>query len=104
MADGLLGQRQARLEVLDGERRSTRFRRTAALMQSDIDAFIAQTRDAQHATYVTSLATLAVSTSQILVRAERTSWAAFNRSAPVADGDSAAAAFSLVSRSSDRRR
>src|SRR3954452_1506014 len=60
VADGLLGQRQARAEVLDGERRSTRFRGTAALMQNDIDAFIAQTRNAQHATYVTSLATLAI--------------------------------------------
>jgi signal transduction histidine kinase len=60
VADGLLGQRQARSEVLDGERRSGQFRRTAALMQSDIDAYIEQTRNAQHATYVTSLATLAI--------------------------------------------
>ena len=60
VADGSLGQRQARVEVLHAERRDVRFRRTAALMQSDIDAYIAQTRDAQRSTYVTALATLGI--------------------------------------------
>jgi signal transduction histidine kinase len=59
VADGKLGQHRARLEVLDAERRDVRFRRTATLMQSDIDAFIAQTHDAQRSTYVATLATLA---------------------------------------------
>jgi signal transduction histidine kinase len=59
VADGELGQKQARLEVLDGERRAARLRAAAMAMQTDIDDFIAQTRRAQESTYDASLATLA---------------------------------------------
>ena len=60
VADGRVGRRQARLDVLDSERRSTEFRTTATSMQTDIDAFIARTRDAQHTAYLSALSTLGV--------------------------------------------
>jgi signal transduction histidine kinase len=59
VADGRLGQAQARQEVLNPAGEPKRISRTAAAMQDDIDAFIAQTRNAQRATYYTSLAILA---------------------------------------------
>ena len=60
VADGRLGRARARAEVLDGERRAGRFRETVRSMQSDIDAFIADTRQAQERTYDTTLAILGV--------------------------------------------
>jgi len=60
VADGLVGQAQARGEVLDGETRSTRFRETAVLMQGDINNFVASTRSAQHATFTRTIATLTI--------------------------------------------
>jgi PAS domain S-box-containing protein len=59
VADGQ-GLAQAKREVLDGEQRAQRFRRTALLMQGDIAAFVSKTRDEQHATYVRTLLTLTI--------------------------------------------
>jgi PAS domain S-box-containing protein len=60
VADGKVGQARAQREVLDGEQRAVRFQNTASLMQNDIDRFVASTRNAQHATYTRTLATLGI--------------------------------------------
>jgi signal transduction histidine kinase len=56
--DGIEGRQQAKLDVLDAERRAAEFRRTLALMQGDVDAFISETHSAQHRTYLATLAML----------------------------------------------
>jgi PAS domain S-box-containing protein len=60
VADGIEGQARARHDVLLAERKAARFRNTALAMQLDIDAFIEQTRDAQHRTFLATLAFLGV--------------------------------------------
>jgi len=60
VADGYVGQRQARQEVLNPAGKVTRIRRTATAMQGEIDAFIAATRAAQHRTYITTLSLLGI--------------------------------------------
>jgi PAS domain S-box-containing protein len=59
VADGKLGQDAASREVLDAERRSALFRATAT-MQTDIEALIASTRNAQRQTYDATLTVLGV--------------------------------------------
>jgi signal transduction histidine kinase len=61
VADGRVGQARARREVLDGELLAEQFRRTAATLQADADALVAQTRHDQHATFVRTLVTLGIS-------------------------------------------
>jgi two-component system phosphate regulon sensor histidine kinase PhoR len=58
--DGREGQARARQDVLLGEQKASQFRSTALAMQSDIDAYIEQTRDAQHRTYLATLAVLGI--------------------------------------------
>jgi two-component system phosphate regulon sensor histidine kinase PhoR len=58
VADGREGQARAKRDVLDAERRAADFRATLALMQKDVDAFVDETRAAQHQTYVATLALL----------------------------------------------
>jgi len=60
VADGNEGLAQAKVDVLDGEARSARFRDTALLMQDDINNFVTNTRDAQRATFTRTIATLTV--------------------------------------------
>jgi signal transduction histidine kinase len=48
--DGSLGQRRARADVLGGDKLFRRFRKTASAMQSDIAAFVDQTRAEQRRT------------------------------------------------------
>jgi signal transduction histidine kinase len=61
VADARVGQARARREVLDGELLAEQFRRTAATLQADADALVAQTRHDQHATFVRTLVTLGIS-------------------------------------------
>ena len=56
--DGMEGSQQAKRDVLDAERRAVEFRATLALMQKDVDAFIRQTHEAQHRTYIATLTML----------------------------------------------
>jgi signal transduction histidine kinase len=51
VADGILGRQRARQDVLGGEPLFTRFRATAAAMQSQIEAFVNQTRADQRRTF-----------------------------------------------------
>ncbi|HEY3541951.1 MAG TPA: ATP-binding protein [Gaiellaceae bacterium] len=60
VADGREGQARARMDVLRGEQKAARFRATALAMQIDIDAFIDETRAAQHRTYEATLAVLGI--------------------------------------------
>jgi PAS domain S-box-containing protein len=60
VADGRTGAQQARSEVLADDRLFGRFRRTAGLMQGDLDAFVQTTRARQRSTYHRSLGTLVV--------------------------------------------
>lgn len=60
VADGRVGQRRARSEVLANEREFAGFQRTATQIQGDLNAFVRQTRASQHATYVRAVGTLAV--------------------------------------------
>jgi signal transduction histidine kinase len=58
VADGIEGGQQAKRDVLDAEQRAAQFRNTLALMQGDVDAFIADTHAAQHRTYIATLTML----------------------------------------------
>jgi len=60
VADGMLGQQRARQEVLDGEALQARFKRTTALMESDIRRVTVATRDEQRGTFHRALDALAV--------------------------------------------
>ena len=60
VADSPLGAKRARMEVLDGERLFARFRRTSALMQSDIGRLVESTRASQKNTYDGAVGALAV--------------------------------------------
>ena len=51
VADGTLGQRRARADVLGGDRLFARFRTTAAAMEGDIARFVDQTRASQRRTF-----------------------------------------------------
>jgi two-component system phosphate regulon sensor histidine kinase PhoR len=51
VADGTLGQRRARADVLGGDKLFARFRRTAAAMEGDIAHFVDQTRASQRRTF-----------------------------------------------------
>jgi PAS domain S-box-containing protein len=51
VADGLLGQRRARADVLGGDKLFGRFRKTASVMEGDIAQFVAQTRADQRRTF-----------------------------------------------------
>jgi signal transduction histidine kinase len=51
VADGVLGQRRARADVLGGDKLFHRFRAIAAVMQGDIDLFVDQTRADQRRTF-----------------------------------------------------
>jgi signal transduction histidine kinase len=56
--DGIEGGQRAKHDVLDAERRATQFRATLARMQTDVNAFIADTHAAQHRTYIATLTML----------------------------------------------
>jgi two-component system phosphate regulon sensor histidine kinase PhoR len=60
VADGMLGQQRARQEVLDGEGLQARFKRTTALMETDIRRVTLATRDEQRGTFHRALDALAV--------------------------------------------
>jgi signal transduction histidine kinase len=60
VADGVVGQKRARTEVLDGAVLAARFNRSAALMQNGIDRFAQATRDQQRTTLDRALAVLIV--------------------------------------------
>ena len=60
VADGVEGQKRARMDVLRAEQKAARFRATAFAMQVDIDAFIDDTRAAQHRTDEATLAVLGI--------------------------------------------
>jgi two-component system, OmpR family, phosphate regulon sensor histidine kinase PhoR len=60
VADGTLGQRQARGEVLDGDVLAANFRRTASVMQGEIDRFAQKTRSEQRATFERALGVLGI--------------------------------------------
>ncbi|HET7573183.1 MAG TPA: ATP-binding protein [Gaiellaceae bacterium] len=60
VADGRVGQKQARAEVLANDREFGRFTQTAAQMQADIRAFVQDTRAQQRATFIRSVGGLVV--------------------------------------------
>ncbi len=60
VADGALGQRRARQEVLDGEALQTRFEHTTFLMQGDIRRVTQETRNNQRMTFDRALGALGV--------------------------------------------
>ncbi len=60
VADGRTGARQARADVLADDRLFEHFRRTAGLMQNDLDALVQSTRERQRATFLRSVGTLVV--------------------------------------------
>jgi len=60
VADGRVGQERARREVLDGESLAERFRRSATALQADTDVLVAETRRAQHDTFLRTIVTLSI--------------------------------------------
>jgi two-component system, OmpR family, phosphate regulon sensor histidine kinase PhoR len=60
VADGRVGQRRARAEVLLNDRQFARFTHTATLIQGDIEAFVQETRAGQRTTFFRSVGTLVV--------------------------------------------
>jgi two-component system phosphate regulon sensor histidine kinase PhoR len=60
VADGNLGQRRARQEVLDGEALQARFEHTTFLMQGDIRRVTQETRDNQRMTFNRALGALGI--------------------------------------------
>jgi signal transduction histidine kinase len=60
VADGLVGAKQAKLDVLNGQALATRLRKSANLVQQAANNLVAHTQHQQHVNYVRTLVTLSL--------------------------------------------